>query len=77
MTLPIALTPRSLAASETPKRSAYMTSAPRSIIAKAASLAFGGSYQELMKVTRNLTFGLTSSAPSMNAFISRLTSGMA
>ena len=49
MTLPMTLTLRSLAASETPKRSAYMTSAPRSIMAKAASLAFGGSYQELMK----------------------------
>src|SRR3712207_4702841 len=77
MTLPMTLTPRSLAASETPKRSAYMTSAPRSIMAKDASLAFGGSYQELMNETRNLTFGFTALAPSMKAFMSRLTSGMA
>src|ERR1044071_10064246 len=59
ITLPITLTPFSFAASETPKRSAYITSAPRSIIAKAASFAFGGAYQELMELTRNLTFGLT------------------
>jgi hypothetical protein len=53
-----------------------MTSAPRSIIAKAASLALGGSYQEPMKVTRNLTSGLTERAPSMKACMRRLTSGI-
>ena len=46
-------------------------------MAKAASLALGGSYQELMKETRNLTFGFTARAPSMKACMSRLTSGMA
>ena len=76
ITLPIASLPRSLAASLTPKRSAYITSAPLSIIAKAASLAFGGSNQLLMKLTLNSTFGLTSFAPAMKAFISRLTSGI-
>src|SRR5687768_18273571 len=60
ITLPITFTLRSLAASETPNRSAYMTSAPASIIAKAASLALGGSYQELMKATENLTSGFRS-----------------
>ena len=76
MTLPMASLPFSLAASLTPKRSAYITSAPLSIIAKAASLAFGGSNQQLMKVTMNSTFGLTSFAPAMKAFIRRFTSGI-
>jgi hypothetical protein len=76
ITLPMASTLRSLAASLTPKRSAYITSAPLSIIAKAASLAFGGSNQLLMKLTVKLTLGLVSFAPAMKAFISRLTSGM-
>ena len=76
MTLPMASLPFSLAASLTPKRSAYITSAPLSIIAKAASLALGGSNQLLMKLTMNSTFGLTSLAPAMKAFISRLTSGI-
>ena len=76
ITLPIASLPFSLAASETPKRSAYITSAPLSIIAKAASLAFGGSNQLLMKLTLNSTCGLTSLAPAMKAFIRRLTSGI-
>ena len=77
ITLPITFTPRSTAASETPKRSAYITSAPASIIAKALSLALGGSYQLLMKLTRKRTSGFTLRAPSMKACISRLTSGMA
>ncbi len=51
ITLPIASLPFSFAASDTPKRSAYMTSAPFSIIANAASLAFGGSNHEPMNVT--------------------------
>ena len=76
MTLPMASTLRSLAASLTPKRSAYITSAPLSIIAKAASLALGGSNQLLMKLTMNSTLGLTSFAPAMKAFISRFTSGI-
>ena len=76
MTLPMASLPFSFAASLTPKRSAYITSAPLSIIAKAASLALGGSNQLLMKLTLNSTFGLTSFAPAMKAFISRLTSGI-
>ncbi len=76
MTLPMASLPFSLAASLTPKRSAYITSAPLSIIAKAASLALGGSNQLLMKVTMNSTFGLVSFAPAMKAFISRFTSGI-
>ena len=58
MTLPMARTPRSLAASETPKRSAYMTSAPASIWAKAVSLALGGSNHEPMKATWKVAFGL-------------------
>ncbi|MNR27125.1 hypothetical protein D3C85_1443810 [compost metagenome] len=76
ITLPMASLPRSLAASDTPKRSAYSTSAPLSIMAKAASLAFGGSNQEPMKVTVNSAFGFTSLAPSMKACIRRFTSGM-
>ena len=76
MTLPMASTLRSLAASLTPKRSAYITSAPLSIMAKAASLALGGSNQLLMKVTMNSALGLVSLAPAMKAFIRRLTSGM-
>ena len=76
MTLPMASTLRSLAASLTPKRSAYITSAPLSIIAKAASLALGGSNQLLMKLTMNSTFGFTSFAPAMKAFIRRFTSGI-
>ena len=50
----------------TPKRSAYITSALLSIIAKAASVAFGGSNQLLMKLTLNSTFGLTALAPAVN-----------
>ena len=76
ITLPIASLPFSFAASETPKRSAYITSAPLSIIANAASFAFGGSNHEPMKLIENFTFGFTSLAPSMNAFISRFTSGI-
>ena len=76
ITLPMASLPRSLAASLTPKRSAYITSAPLSIIANAASLALGGSNQLLMKVTMNSTFGLVSRAPTMKAFIKRFTSGI-
>jgi hypothetical protein len=53
ITLPMASLPFSLAASLTPKRSAYSTSAPLSIIAKVASLALGGSNQLLMKLTVN------------------------
>ena len=60
MTLPIASTPRSLAASETPKRSAYITSAPASIWAKAVSLALGGSNQEPMKATWKVASGRVS-----------------
>lgn len=76
ITLPMASLPFSLAASETPKRSAYITSAPLSIIAKAASLALGGSNQLLMKLTLNSTLGLVSFAPAMKAFMSRFTSGI-
>ena len=76
ITLPIASLPFSLAASETPKRSAYITSAPLSIIANAASLALGGSNHELMKLIENLTLGLVSFAPAMKAFIRRFTSGI-
>ena len=51
ITLPIASLPFSFAASDTPKRSAYRMSAPFSIIANAASFAFGGSNHEPMNVT--------------------------
>ena len=52
-----------------------MRSAPASIIANAASLALGGSYQEPIKVTRKSISGLISWAPAMKACISRFTSG--
>ena len=45
-------------------------------MAKAASLALGGSNQLLMKLTVKVTLGLTSLAPAMKAFIRRFTSGM-
>ena len=65
----------SWAASMTPKRSAYSTSAPAPIWASAASLAAAGSNQLLRKVTLTSTSGFISWAPAMKALVMRFTSG--
>ena len=67
LTLPNASIPFSLQASTTPARSAYIISTPASIWAIAASFAFGGSYQDPIKVTLNSKSGSTERAPFMNA----------
>ncbi len=74
--LPMASTPFSLAAWMTPSRSAYSTSAPAPIWARAASWAVAGSSKLLMKLTLTVTAGFTDWAPAMYALMSRLTSGM-
>ena len=73
--LPTASRPFSAAASMTPKRSAYSTSAPAPTWASAASLAAAGSNQLLMNVTLTSTSGFCAWAPAMKALVIRFTSG--
>ena len=73
ITLPITLTPFF---SRRRDANCPRTSRRAAVDHREGGFRAGGSYQEPMNDTRNLTSGLTERAPSMKACISRFTSGI-